>query len=123
MLCGFLPFDDEDTQNIYKKILKCEIEYPDNLTHDAIDLIKKILVLNPEKRISIEDIKKHRFYLRGKKTFSKINPELVEEVEKKYRKINIIFNKNKINNKTIKSKNMIISHIADIKDKNDKFNK
>jgi hypothetical protein len=47
------------------------------------------LVLNPEKRITIENIKKHRFYLRGKETFSKINPELVEEVEKKYRKINI----------------------------------
>ena len=78
MLCGVLPFDDEDIQNIYIKILKCEIEYPDNLTDDAMDLMKKILVLNPEKRITIEDIKKHRFYLRGKKTFSKRNPELFE---------------------------------------------
>ena len=58
MLCGFLPFDDEDIQNIYIKILKCDVEYPDNLTDDAIDLIKKILVLNPEKRITIEDIDK-----------------------------------------------------------------
>ena len=86
MLCGFLPFDDEDKQNIYKKILKCEIEYPYNLTDDAIDLMKKILVLNPEKRITIEDIKKHRFYLIGKEVFNKINPELVKEIEKKNEK-------------------------------------
>ena len=66
MLCGFLPFDDEDIQNIYIKILKCEIEYPHYLTDDAIDLIKKILVLNSKKRTTIEDIKKHRFYLIGK---------------------------------------------------------
>ena len=83
--------------------------------------MKKILVLNPEKRITIENIKKHRFYLRGKETFSKINPKLVEEVEKNYRKINIIFNKDKINNKTIKLENTTISHTADIKDKNIKM--
>ena len=46
---------------------------------------------------------------------------MVEEVEKKYRKINIIFNKKKINNKTIKSKNKIIPHTSDIKDKNIKM--
>ena len=64
----------------------CEIEYPENLTDDAIDLIKKILVFNPKKRITIEDIKKHRFYLKGKEVFSRIDPELVEEVEKNMKK-------------------------------------
>ena len=49
MLCGFLPFDDENEQNIFKKILEYEIKYPDYLKDDAIDLIKKILVLNPKK--------------------------------------------------------------------------
>jgi serine/threonine protein kinase len=74
MLCGILPFDDENRQNIYKKILKYEIKYPDNLTDNAIDLMKKILILNPKKRITIEDIKKHRFYLIGKEEFNKKNP-------------------------------------------------
>jgi hypothetical protein len=46
---------------------------------------------------------------------------LVEEVEKKYEKINIIFDKDKINNKTIELKNITISHLANIKDKNKKI--
>ena len=86
MLCGFLPFDDEDDIRIYKKILECKVKFPDNFGDDAIDLIKKILVNKPEKRITIKEIKKHNFYLRGKKVFCRIHPNLVGNEEKKYEK-------------------------------------
>ena len=55
-----------------KKILKCQVKFPDNLGDDSIDLIKKILVNKPEKRITIKEIKKHNFYLKGKEIFNKI---------------------------------------------------
>jgi len=86
MLCGFLPFDGENTDKMYDKILKCQVKFPDNLGDDSIDLIKKILVNKPEKRITIKEIKKHNFYLKGKEIISKIHPNLVGEVKKKYKK-------------------------------------
>ena len=41
--------------------------------------MKKILVTDPEKRIKIEQIKQHPFYLHGKNIFKKIHPDINEE--------------------------------------------
>ena len=69
MLCGFLPFDHKDNDKLFLKILECKIKYPTNLSLEAKDLIKKILVPDPMKRITISEIKKHPFYLKGKDIF------------------------------------------------------
>ena len=69
MLCGYLPFDHKDNNKLFKKILECKINYPKNLSSDSKDLIKKILVPNPRRRISIPEIKEHPFYLKGKEIF------------------------------------------------------
>ena len=69
MLCGFLPFDHKDNDKLFKKILECKIKFPKHLSDDAKDLLKKILVPNPRKRITIKEIKKHPFYLKGKEIF------------------------------------------------------
>ena len=88
MLCGCVPFNDDNRFNLYKKILKCQISFPENLEEDAIDLLKKILVNNPNKRISIKDIKKHPFYLKGRREFVKMHPNLIKVIMKKDVKIN-----------------------------------
>lgn len=69
MLCGFLPFDHKDNDKLFLKILECKIQYPKNLSKMAKDLLKKILVPDPRKRITIPEIKKHPFYLKGKEIF------------------------------------------------------
>ncbi len=46
MMCGYLPFDDKNTQKIYKKILNSEFEMPDFLSAHSKDLISRIL--NPD---------------------------------------------------------------------------
>ena len=69
MLCGYLPFDHKDNNKLFKKILECKIIYPKNLSTDSKDLIKRILVPNPRRRISIPEIKEHPFYLKGKEIF------------------------------------------------------
>ena len=69
MLCGFLPFDHKDNDKLFMKILECKINYPKHLSSEAKDLIKKILVPDPRKRITIPEIKKHPFYLKGKEIF------------------------------------------------------
>ena len=97
MLCGYLPFEDPDNEILFQKILKCEAEFPEDLSDEAIDLMQKIMVTNPKERITIPEIKKHPFYLKGKGKFESLHPNLVNEVEKDYTK-NIEEGKNKENN-------------------------
>ena len=89
MLCGYLPFEDPDNEILFKKILKCDAEFPNDLSNDSVDLMKKIMVTNPKERITLTEIKNHSFYLKGKKCFEKMHPNLVEEVEKIYEERNI----------------------------------
>ena len=69
MLCGYLPFEDKDNDILFEKILECKINLPIFISENARDLIEKILVIDPDRRISIPEIKKHPFYLKGKELF------------------------------------------------------
>ena len=62
MLCGFLPFEDEDTEILYKKIIKGNFTIPKFISNQGKDLIKKILTVDPNKRISINEIKCHPWF-------------------------------------------------------------
>ena len=67
MVCGYLPFDGDTNKILFKNILKCEPEVPEHLNSITQDLIVRILTSDPDMRITIDEIKRHRFYLRGKK--------------------------------------------------------
>ena len=67
MVCGYLPFDGDTNKILFKNILKCEPEIPEHLNNVTQDLIVRILTSDPDMRITIDEIKRHRFYLRGKK--------------------------------------------------------
>ena len=69
MLCGYLPFEDKDNDILFEKILECKLIFPKYISKNAKDLIKKILVTDPDKRITIPEIKRHPFYLSGKELF------------------------------------------------------
>ena len=98
MLCGYLPFDGKSNVDLFDKILKCKVNYPKNIDKNAMNLLKSILVPNPEKRINLEKIKKHQFYLKGKKIFEKKYPELIDKIEN----MNTINDNVSINNSFIK---------------------
>ena len=57
----------EELNNIEKYINNL----PKDTDKDAKDLIRQILTIEPEKRITIKEIKKHPFYLRGEKEYKK----------------------------------------------------
>jgi 5'-AMP-activated protein kinase catalytic alpha subunit len=40
LVCGFLPFEDPNTANLYKKILAGEFQIPKWIGEDASDLIR-----------------------------------------------------------------------------------
>ena len=79
MLCGYLPFDGNDTKQLFMEILNCSPEYPFILSDDAKFLIDSMLQYEPEDRISIDEIKKSKIYLNGKK-LCKIDYEKVNEL-------------------------------------------
>lgn len=53
LVCGYLPFDDQNTTNLYKKIIHGKFLLPDFLTKDCKSLIKGILKTDPAKRFTI----------------------------------------------------------------------
>lgn len=62
LLCGFLPFEDQNTSALYKKILNADYQLPDHVSQEASDLLAQILTTDPEKRITIKEIKNHDWY-------------------------------------------------------------
>ena len=59
MICGYLPFEDPNTAILYKKILNGAFNIPPFVSLEATDLIRSILRTDPNKRIKLEDVKKH----------------------------------------------------------------
>ncbi|KAK8027686.1 hypothetical protein PG991_004742, partial [Apiospora marii] len=63
LLCGELPFDDDDDNVTRKQILSEEPKYPDHLSADAVSLIKILLSKRPLLRPTLPDILQHPFLL------------------------------------------------------------
>ena len=75
MVCGYLPFEDDDNEKIYRKVVIGKYDIPKRLSKNCKDLIQKILEVNPKKRIKLDDIKNHPFL---KEAYIKYNNELKE---------------------------------------------
>ncbi|KAI3692106.1 hypothetical protein L6452_31915 [Arctium lappa] len=65
LLAGFLPFQDENLMNLYRKIFKAEYEFPPWFSPETRKLISKLLMADPERRISIQGIMRVPWYRRG----------------------------------------------------------
>ena len=69
-LTGEHLFAVQSVYELERKVLSCDYELPAEMNSDAKDLIKKLLVLDPRKRLgamkhgvnSIKALKKHRFF-------------------------------------------------------------
>jgi serine/threonine-protein kinase HSL1 (negative regulator of Swe1 kinase) len=65
LLTGTPPFnysgDDRDLKYLFRDIQLAKYVMPDNLSFEAKDLIRRILVVDPKERISLDDIWHHPF--------------------------------------------------------------
>ena len=91
MIGGFSPFRSSDPNILYENILNWKISWPRNIDKISKDLIWKILVVEPEMRISLSDIKEHMFFndinwkdLKAKRIDPPFLPELVDEFSWEY---------------------------------------
>lgn len=62
MLCGYLPFEDPNTDKLYKKILTCDYSFPKFISSEGKDLVSKILNNDPEKRLTLSQIRSHTWF-------------------------------------------------------------
>ncbi|XP_077215012.1 SNF1-related protein kinase catalytic subunit alpha KIN10-like [Tasmannia lanceolata] len=62
LLCGTLPFDDENIPNLFKKIKGGIYTLPSHLSAGARDLIPRMLVVDPMKRMTIPEIRQHPWF-------------------------------------------------------------
>mmetsp|Transcript_50675 Transcript_50675/g.109980 ORF Transcript_50675/g.109980 Transcript_50675/m.109980 type:complete len:503 (+) Transcript_50675:112-1620(+) len=93
LLCGSLPFDDENVPNLFRKIKHGNFTLPGHLSPEAKDLIVAMLVVDPLRRITFSQIRKHSWFLKDlpeylmhhlpNQLLEKLayNPEIVQELE------------------------------------------
>lgn len=62
MVCGYLPFEDPNTNLLYKKILNADYQIPQFVSPECKDMIQKILNTDPNSRYKIDEIRKHPWY-------------------------------------------------------------
>lgn len=62
MLTGLPPYVDRCPADVFDRILYEDFEFPPCFDNDARDLVEKCLKKDPRKRISIEEVKKHKWF-------------------------------------------------------------
>lgn len=65
MMTGLPPFYDENTNEMYRKILQDELRFPDDMSSDARSLLRGLLTRDPNDRLGnngSEEIKNHPFF-------------------------------------------------------------
>lgn len=65
LLCGYLPFDDDNINLLYKKIQSGKYELPSWLSQDSITLLNDLLQIDPKKRITMQQLVYHPWVLKG----------------------------------------------------------
>lgn len=63
LLVGQAPFHAVEYEVTYRKITKCELKMPDVITLTAWHLIKKLLIVHPEHRLSLDQVMVHPWIL------------------------------------------------------------
>lgn len=62
LLTGNLPFDDENIRRLLSKVKAGMYFIPDHVSPIAKDLIKRMLIIDPEKRITMKEIMRHQWF-------------------------------------------------------------
>jgi len=80
-LVGEAPFEDTQVMT-QRRIARCEMTVPSFVSPEARDLIKRLLVLDPEKRLPLEEVEKHswivKYCVKGERAYARASGEKKE---------------------------------------------
>lgn len=76
LLTGHLPFNDDNIKRLLLKVQAGKYQMPQSVSSGAQDLISRILVVDPDKRISINEILAHPLLAKYGNKRSKSNSDL-----------------------------------------------
>mmetsp|Transcript_3308 Transcript_3308/g.7435 ORF Transcript_3308/g.7435 Transcript_3308/m.7435 type:complete len:747 (-) Transcript_3308:133-2373(-) len=62
LVCGYLPFEDQNTSELYKKILGGDYQTPNFISNAVRDLIQRLLTTDPVHRITAEQVRLHPWF-------------------------------------------------------------
>ena len=62
MVCGSLPFEEKTTKELYKKVIEGFYVLPSDISIEAIEVIQRMLVTDPNKRITVPELRKLNFF-------------------------------------------------------------
>lgn len=62
LLCGTLPFDDEHVPTLFRKIKSGIYHVPDHLNKQVVDLLNRMLTVDPLKRATVKEIREHEWF-------------------------------------------------------------
>lgn len=65
LVCGKVPFDDENSSVLHEKIKQGKVEYPQHLSIEVISLLSKMLVVDPKRRATLKQVVEHHWMVRG----------------------------------------------------------
>jgi len=77
LLCGSLPFDDENIPNLFKKIKGGIFTLPGHMSDEIKDLISRMLVVDPLQRITIPEIRRHRWFTESLPLYLSVTPDQI----------------------------------------------
>ena len=65
MVTGSVPFDDKSMPGLHEKIKRGHVTYPTHVSPSCRDLLSRIFVINPTKRIILADVLRHEWMNQG----------------------------------------------------------
>ena len=84
LLCGYLPFYDDNDANLFAQILTGKVEfdspYWDDITDNAKDFVSQLMCVDAEKRLSCEEALKHT-WITGPKSEKCIQASVSEQLK------------------------------------------
>ncbi|OXB83670.1 UNVERIFIED_CONTAM: hypothetical protein H355_015318, partial [Colinus virginianus] len=65
LLCGFLPFDDDNVMAVYRRITRGKYTVPKWLSPSSTLLLNQLLQVDPKKRITVKHLLSHPWLMQG----------------------------------------------------------
>jgi serine/threonine protein kinase len=78
LLAGYLPFDDDNIRKLLQKVMKGRFVMPAEFSIEAKDLITRMLAIDPEDRISMDEIWNHPLVV----MYAPLDPVTGEETDR-----------------------------------------